>query len=52
MMLERTCPSCKKTTELSEEYYNKVDSIPNAFEYYCKKCMKKINEFIASKIDE
>ena len=52
MSLERTCPSCKKTTELSEDYYNKVDSIPDAYEYYCKKCMKKINEFIMNKDNE
>lgn len=51
MSLERTCPSCKKTTELSEKYYNKVNDIPNAFEYYCKKCMKKINEFIENKVN-
>ena len=49
MSVERTCPTFKKTTELSEKYYNKVDNIPDAYEYYCKNCMKKINEFIENK---
>jgi len=42
MDLTRTCPACKETKKLSEEYFNKVESIPNAFEYYCKSCMETI----------
>jgi hypothetical protein len=47
MNLNRTCPACNETKELSEEYFNKVDSIPDAFEYYCKMCMERIHARIA-----
>jgi hypothetical protein len=46
MHLKRTCPGCNKTKDLTEEYFNKIESIPNAFDYYCKPCMEKIKEFI------
>lgn len=46
MNLSRTCPNCKKTKELTEKNYNRVDGIPNAFDYYCKICMSKIEKFI------
>ena len=40
---KRTCPSCKETKDLTEEYFNPIEEIPYGFESYCKPCMEVVN---------
>jgi glutaredoxin len=43
---KRQCPSCKRTKNLTDANWNKIEDIPFAYSYYCRLCMIEIEKRI------